>query len=209
MDEVWSWKIFYYVEIVIGIRDMGELLPLVKNQDENDYCSQCLITNGLSCIHLSGSQHQKDASTTMHAFYIHHSSDLLLQTPRFLSLAVLVIDSTSYALNHLDHPPHTHTHTAFWLASCRDELPSSRPLPSTLPNLLTMKKCPGRKWFVIYHTLDKMRALCHHFWLQRCPRPGKFLRCTWWLGMESPDEWKTSEKVRFLLIFPKLRQYSQ
>ena len=46
------------------------------------------------------------ASPTMHAFYIHHPAELLPQTPRFLNLAVLVIDFITYALNRLDHPPH-------------------------------------------------------------------------------------------------------
>lgn len=41
-----------------------------------------------------------------------------------------------------------------------------------------MKKHPCRKGFVSYRTLDKTLALCHRFWLQRCPRLGRSLRCT-------------------------------
>lgn len=141
------------------------------------------------------------ASPTMPPF-LHPSS--FPQTPGFLNLAVLVIDFTSYVLNHLGRPPP-------WLLASfmRRGTAFLPPLPCTLPNLLLMKKRPCRKWLVIYHTLDKMQALCHRFWLQRCPRPGKFLKCTWWWGTESPGGWKTSEKVQFLLIFPELHQCSQ
>lgn len=156
------------------------------------------MATGLSCIHVSFCQ-------PLHASAITFVSRRPpFQTLGFLDLAVLVIDFATYFLTHLGYPP-------LWFLTdfLQRWTAFLSPLPCTLPNPLTIKKCLCRTRVVIYHTLDKMRAPCHHFWLQRCPRLGKFLRYTWWLGKESPDRWKTSEKVQFLWIFPKLHQCSQ
>ena len=66
------------------------------------------------------------------SFYTPHPScsfhaDLLPQTLGFLNLAVLVMDFTSSVLTHLGHPSHQ------FLASCRDELPSSHLLLALSP----------------------------------------------------------------------------
>lgn len=156
------------------------------------------MATGLSCIHVSFCQPLHASAIT----FVSHRFPF--QTLGFLNLAVLVTDFTTYFLTHLGHPPP-------WLIAdfLQRRMAFLPPLPCTLPNLLTIKKCLCSTWVGIYHILDKMQALCHHFWLRRCPRLGKFLRYTWWLGKESPDRWKTSAKVPFLLIFPKLHQCSQ
>ena len=116
------------------------------------------------------------ASPAMHLL-LHSSSDRFftqvsfLPTLEFQELAVLVIGLTSSVLTHRGHPPHwfladfMQRWAAFFLA------PLAPPSPA-------LKKHPCRKGFVSYRTLDKTLALCHRFWLQRCPRLGRSLRCT-------------------------------
>lgn len=139
-------------------------------------------------------------------------------------LCISLLLPTSHHVHFTHTPPSsdpvvsTSSSFSYWLGNlCSDP---SWPSPhwflaSFLPTLALHPALPTHyvmtkwTWASSYHTLDKMLAGCHPFWLQRCPRLGKFLRCTWWQGKESPDGWKTSEKVQFLWIFPKLHQCSQ
>ena len=66
------------------------------------------------------------------------------QTLGFLNLPVLVTDFTGSVLIHHSYPPFQ------FLASCRDEMACPPPTFSLhLPHLLTLKKCPCRKFLLV------------------------------------------------------------